>query len=123
MVDSHKVCVESLVERLLEITPRPTGLFVPSDSTTARVYASLTQKGIMPGKDIEIVSAGYERPFLAGLYPCPTVVDTRNEHSGVRAAKQLLWRMANEDGGEQVLVKIKPVLRNGTNLSNNDKVW
>ena len=103
--------VTGLVEKLLKLSPRPTGLFVPQDKMTAVVYRILAAHGIMAGQDVTIVSADNEAPYLAGLHPRPATVDIGIDEQGRKAIELLLWRMGSENSSSSELhVTLKPTL-------------
>ena len=102
--------VDMLVQRLVELKPMPTGLFVPGDLLTAYVYRSLLKRNMRPGRDILVVSCNNERQLLAGLYPEPATIDIRSRQIGRRAVEQLLLMLANPDQPRGVEVRIAPVL-------------
>lgn len=103
--------VARLVEKLLEVSPRPTGLFVPQDKMTAVVYRMLAAHGVRAGHEIAIVSADNEAPYLAGLHPRPATIDIGIDEQGRKAIELLLWRMGSEDPGRSALhVTLKPTL-------------
>jgi LacI family transcriptional regulator len=87
--------LSKLMDQLLASRPRPTGLFVTADIAVPPVYLQLLQRGLRPGKDIEVVSCNNERSLLNGLDPRPAVVDIHAEEVGRRAVERLLWRMQN----------------------------
>jgi LacI family transcriptional regulator len=103
--------VTGLVERLLRLSPRPTGMFVPQDKMTAVVYRMLVAQGVRPGHDITIVSADNEAPYLAGLHPRPATIDIGIDEQGRKAIELLLWRMGSENSSRSELqVTLKPTL-------------
>jgi len=101
--------IETLVTRMLKMEERPDALFLPSDHVTCLVQVQLMRNGIVPGKDISIVSCNNEESLLSALYPRPATIDIRPELIGDRAVQQLLIRMANRDKppGERVIVPPK----------------
>jgi len=101
---------EALIDELLA-TPgqRPTGLFIPRDAVTIRMYRALRRRGVMPGRDIEIVSCD-NIPALDGLDPRPTTIDVRPEEIGRRAVEQLVWRIHQRDAPLNVTAMIEPRL-------------
>jgi DNA-binding LacI/PurR family transcriptional regulator len=110
--------VSGLVEQLLELSPRPTGMFVPQDKMTAVVYRELSAQGVKAGCDITIVSADNEAPYLAGLYPRPATIDIGIDEQGRKAIDLLLWRMGNQDSTSSPLhVTLKPSLIEQDNAS------
>lgn len=105
--------VEALVDRLLATNPQPRGLFIPSDFTTCLTQVQLMRKGVVPGKDITIVSCNNEEVILSGLYPRPATIDVRPELVGDRAVDQLLWRIANRTKPAGARVTVPPKLVEG----------
>jgi len=85
-----------LVDKLLELSPQPTGVFVPQDKMTAVVYRLLLKRGVKPGREIAIISADNEAPYLAGLCPRPPTIDIGIDQQGQKAVELLLWRMRSE---------------------------
>ena len=103
--------ISGLVKQLLELSPRPTGMFVPQDKMTAVVYRELAAHGIQAGRDITIISADNEAPFLAGLHPRPATIDIGIDEQGRKAIDLLLWRMGNRDSTSVALhVTLAPKL-------------
>src|SRR5688500_17310337 len=101
---------ERLVEQWLAASPRPTGLLVPCDRVTLRVYRHLERRGIEPGKDVEIVSCDNEKELLSLMHPAPASVDL-NRHTIARlAVERLLWRMENGLSSPSVVVTVSPTL-------------
>ena len=86
--------IDLLVEKLLALSPRPTGLFVPRDTLAVKVYRSLREQGVEPGRDMTIISCD-NNSILTGLNPKPATIDVRPEVIGARAVDQLIWRMEN----------------------------
>jgi DNA-binding LacI/PurR family transcriptional regulator len=101
---------EDLVGRLLALSPRPTGLFVPNDMMTALVYPALAARGVRPGKDVEIISCNNEEAYLAGLDPRPATIDIGAELMGRRGAEQLLRKIRRPGETRQVQIAVSPVL-------------
>jgi DNA-binding LacI/PurR family transcriptional regulator len=85
--------LRALLIQLFQTTPRPTGLFLSSDILAAPVYWLLSEIGLQPGRDMQVVSCNNERPLLNGLHPQPAVIDTQSEEVGRRAVECMLWRM------------------------------
>jgi len=107
------------VSHLLELSPRPTGLFVAADMQTVVVQRLLTQAGVRVGNDLQIVSVNNEQVLLAGLDPRPATIDLGAEALGKRAVDQLLWRMRNPDEPRRVRVTVEPrlILPQGSEVS------
>lgn len=103
-----------LVDRLLAESPQITGLFVPNDLMTAIVYAVLAERGIKPGKDIEIISCNNEMSCLIGLNPRPATIDVGAEAIGVRGIEQLVWRMRHPEDDRPSELAVTPLLIEST---------
>ncbi|MBI1336320.1 MAG: LacI family DNA-binding transcriptional regulator [Phycisphaera sp.] len=87
----------------------PTGLFVPRDALTIRMYRALRLRGLQPGRDIEIVSCD-NIPALDALDPRPATIDVRPQEIGRRAVEQLVWRIDHRDAPMNVTTMIEPML-------------
>jgi LacI family transcriptional regulator len=101
--------VKALVNHLLSLNPRPTGLFVADDMQVAVLQPALQAAGITlaPGQT-QIISCNDEKPFLVGLQPRPARIDIRIEAIGRRAIEQLLWRMSHVHIPERIISTIEP---------------
>jgi len=108
-----------LVDQLLAVRPRLTGLFTPSDSIATQVYRALAMRGCRVTDDISIVSANHEASLLAGLHPRLTTIDIHAEEAGSRAVELLFWRMAHPDASEQN-VQLSPTLVPGESVAMQD---
>jgi LacI family transcriptional regulator len=94
----HEIDLDVLNERLdlmLAAEPRPTGVFVESDMVTISLYSALYARGIVPGKDLEIISCNNEKALLAPLIPRPRSIDLHVRWLGETAVERLLYRLDN----------------------------
>jgi DNA-binding LacI/PurR family transcriptional regulator len=89
--------LEKLIGMFVGAKPRPTGVFVPTDLLTTRVYPLLQQRGILPGRDVTIISCDNEQVRLTPLSPRPATIDIRPEDIGMRAVRRLLARLKKPD--------------------------
>jgi DNA-binding LacI/PurR family transcriptional regulator len=89
--------VTDLIEAFVTMSPRPTGLFIDRDSTTARIYPILLRYGIQPGRDVTIVSCDNEEVALSALYPRPASIDLGASELGCRVVRRLLLRIENRE--------------------------
>lgn len=92
----------AIADRLCSYSPRPTAVFVWADLITAALYPLLYERGVHPGRDLEIVSCNNEWPFLFGLYPPPAVVDIRAMEVGRAAVDQLINRIGDREAQRTV---------------------
>lgn len=110
--------VEALVERWLALPERgrPTALVVASDRVAGELYATLTRRGLRPGRDVGVFSLNHEKSAAGGLEPRPAGIDTRAETIGRRAVERLLWRIDHPADHEATRVVVAPVLIDGASL-------
>jgi len=111
---------DGLIDQLASIEgPMPTGLFIPRDTLTIRMYRALRRRGIEPGRDIDIISCD-NIPALDGLDPRPTTIDVRPQEIGRRAVEQLLWRINKRDAPMNVTSMVEPRLVRGDEMDIGD---
>jgi len=103
-------CAGRLLHRLLELQPRPTGVFLLDDALTAAIQYGLSGAGVKVGLDMVLISCNNETPYLACLRPRPATIDLGPEITGRRAVEQLLWRMRHGMDSRRVQVIVEPVL-------------
>jgi DNA-binding LacI/PurR family transcriptional regulator len=103
-----------LIDAFAALSPRPTGLFIDHDTTTARVYPLLARHGIQPGRDVTIISCDNEEIALSSLYPRPASIDLGVAELGYRVVRRLLLRIENKDE-PPVFVQTMPRLQPGEN--------
>ena len=104
---------DELIDQLVSTDgPMPTGLFIPRDALTIRMYRALRMRGIKPGRDIEIVSCD-NIPALEGLDPRPATMDIQPEEIGRRAVEQLLWHIRDRHAPMSVTSLVEPILVRG----------
>ena len=86
--------VQSLIDQLLESTPRPTAVFAAADSVAALAYCILGMRGIRVGHDISVI-AGNNTPGLLSI-PLPHLAtfDIHARKIGALAVRQLAMQIA-----------------------------
>ncbi len=84
---------QDLVDRLLSLTPRPTGIFIPSDNMTAVIQPLLQKRGVKVGEEMLIISCNNYESVLAALDPRPATIDMNCEEIGRRAGDLMALRM------------------------------
>lgn len=104
--------VEGLVEQMLAMPQaiRPTGCFVASDDQMLGVVYALRARGLVPGKDIQLIGCNNDRHFMAQMHPRPATIDIQLEAIGRRAVAQLLWRLRFAAAPERARTFLSPVL-------------
>jgi DNA-binding LacI/PurR family transcriptional regulator len=101
--------LDELVAAFAKANPRPTGLFIANDETTARVYPLLARHNVHIGQDLTIVSCDNEETRLAALYPRPASIDLVPDEIGYRSVVRLVARM-QRPAGPPLLIQITPHL-------------
>lgn len=101
--------LDDLVRVLVSRSPRPDGLFVPTDLLASQVYPLLYRNGLTPGKDIRVVTTDSEQLRAQSLVPPPAAIDIGSTTIGLAAARQLLRRVAHPNDPPQ-RIRIAPKL-------------
>ena len=99
-------------ERLLAGEDVPDGIFVFVGGETAAVAAlhhALADRGLRPGRDVELVACANEVGSLGALRPAPAWIDIQPEAIGRAAVDMLLWRMKSP-GEPQRTMTVAPRL-------------
>ncbi len=100
---ANEAVLVQLIDQLLAANPRPTALLSQADLLTPTLYRLLTERGVAPQRDIQIITVNNERPYLTALSPQPVIIDLQAETIGRRAVDQLIWRL---DPRTQPLMRI-----------------
>jgi DNA-binding LacI/PurR family transcriptional regulator len=102
---------EKLVARLLAAAPRAQAVFVPTDEQALRLYPLLARHGVVPGRDLGVLSCDHQEVWLRQLDPRPPSIDLNFELMGRRAVEQLMSRITHPDQppGTRILVPPKPI--------------
>lgn len=107
--ETHRSTLQ-LVDQLLKTSPRPTGVFVPSDEQTMRLYSALRQRDVQPGHDVAIVSCDNQDAWLRHLNPPPASIDLNFALMGERAVEQLVLRISHPEQAPGTRLLIPPKL-------------
>jgi DNA-binding LacI/PurR family transcriptional regulator len=102
--------IERAVEQWAVLSPRPTGLFVPTDAMSVVVYRRLAQLGVRPGQDVQIISCDNQQEHLSLLHPAPESIDLSRQTIARLAVERLLWRMKEGNASPPVRITVSPVL-------------
>ncbi|MEM1295647.1 MAG: LacI family DNA-binding transcriptional regulator [Verrucomicrobiota bacterium] len=99
-----------LIQRFRSTHQRATGIFCPSDATTALSYRLLLQQNLQPGTDFEFVSCDHESTYLTGLYPRPATIDLGIETRAQLAIQHLANSLREGNVRSGVRLTIEPRL-------------
>ena len=114
--------VQPLVDPIIEgsrrtrSSQRPTAIFCPADSIAALVYRALAERGLLPGRDIALVSCNHERTLVAGLWPTLATSDVHPQKIGRLAVEQLARRIAGQFAEVSVQITVPPTFVPGGSL-------
>jgi LacI family transcriptional regulator len=108
--------VDGLVDQLLSLPNRPTGVFVPGDAVSAMVYRAFAKRGLQIGREMSLISCNNEATLLTGLYPNPATIDIHASSIGRRAVDQLIWRLGHWDAPQND-IGIEPTLIQGESVA------
>ena len=97
----------------------PFGLFVSRDEETVQVYRMLGEHGIVPGRDLTIVSCDNEQVRLAGLSPRPLSIDLNVAEIAHHAVCRLLDVIKRTDS-PPVRMLINPKLPSASDRRSDD---
>jgi DNA-binding LacI/PurR family transcriptional regulator len=98
--------LKECVDKIENTSPRPQGVFVV-DLVAQPLYSILLERGIKPGRDIEIATCNWRNTTSAGGQYSPLNIDQRPEDIGMMAVRQLQWRMGNPEA-KRMVIKIDP---------------
>ena len=102
----------SLVEKWLDeiIKEKVGAIFAETDALAALVYNALERKGVIVGRDIEILGCNCEESILSSLPKKPASVDVHAESIGRVAVERMKWRIKNPDE-DRMVIKLEPKVR------------
>lgn len=84
---------------------RPTGIFVPgTDACVMDTYRGLEERGVLIGRDMEMISVNNDTHRLWALNPTLTNIDIHPEHIGQAAVDALLFRLGNPQAARRRVI-------------------
>lgn len=107
-VDPYRDVLPGLLDRLVAERPAVEGLFVAGDQYVASAHHLLAARGVRPGHDLLLVTAGSDDKLL-GLDPPPGLIDVGYDALGAAAARQLLWRLAHREERQRQVALVPPL--------------
>ncbi len=100
----------ALVKRLLEATPKATGLYLPVDHFSGSFFRSLREAGRQPGRDFEAILGNYNPVIYHNLDHSPAVIDINLGTLVRKVIDHLLWRIGNPGVAGRIGVCVSPRL-------------
>lgn len=104
------VRAELLIDQLLALEPRPTGVFCAADDLLLAVFNGLRRRGIEPGRDIELIGCNNDASQMQQMHPRPATVDLKLDQVGRQAVELLLSKMSNPSNSDATGLWITPSL-------------
>jgi DNA-binding LacI/PurR family transcriptional regulator len=96
------------VDEIMRTEPMPTGILVV-DMAAYSLYSALIDKGIKPGRDIELITCNCcDVPAFRMNYS-PIDIDIYAEDIGATAVRHLKWRLEHPDT-KRIVMKIEPAV-------------
>lgn len=101
---------DDLVRRLLECTPKATGVYLPADHFSGSFFRALREAGKKPGRDVETVLGNYNPVIYHNLDHFPAAIDINLPMLVRKVIDHLLWRIDNTDVNGRVGITVSPRL-------------
>ncbi len=100
----------SLASRLLECTPKATGLYIPVDHFCGAFFRALREAGKKPGRDFEAVLGNFNPVIYHNLDHSPAAIDVNLPMLIRKVVDHLLWRIENPDVSGRIGITVSPRL-------------
>ncbi|MGZ0710200.1 substrate-binding domain-containing protein [Coraliomargarita sp. W4R53] len=105
----QKEIILEMVQQLASLEKRPDSLFFLDDYHTALAHPALYQHGLIPMKDVKIISCGNEAVCLNVLQSRPATIDLVQETTGALAVGQLLDLVKSQNtNNSKISILINP---------------
>lgn len=101
---------DTLVRRMIQLNPRPTGLYVPVDHFCGSLFRSLRQAGLKSERDFEAVLGNYNPVIYHNLDHLPAALDINLPTLLRKVVDHLVWRIDNPQATGRVGITVAPTL-------------
>lgn len=102
---------ESLVNRLVALKPRPTGLYLPVDHVAGAFFRALRSAGLQPRKDFDAILGNLNPVIYNNLEHHPAAIDINLSTLVRKVIDHLVWRIENPDATGRIGLSVSPTLR------------
>ncbi|MFI5355991.1 MAG: LacI family DNA-binding transcriptional regulator [Opitutales bacterium] len=99
-----------LVRRVLQATPRPTGLYMPADHFCGSFFRTMRNAGLKPESDFEAILGNYNPVIYHNLDHLPAALDINLPTLVRKVIDLLLWRIENPQATGRIGSTVSPNL-------------
>lgn len=110
-VDPRNSETNELVQRLVAIDPRPSGLYIPVDHLAGSFFRTLRNAGLRRGADYEVVLGNYNPMVYHNLEHHPACIDINLPTLVQKVIDHLIWRIENPASPGRAGLTVSPTLR------------
>mgnify|MGYP003673574494 CR=1 FL=1 len=103
--------IAQLVQRLFALSPRPTGIYIPSDHFAGAFFRTLRQTAPSPSHTFEFILGNYNPIIYNNLEHSPASIDINLSTLVRKVIDHLVWRIENPDAPGRIAVSVSPTLR------------
>jgi DNA-binding LacI/PurR family transcriptional regulator len=100
----------TLVKRLLQLSPRPTGIYIPVDHFCGSLLRALREAGLKPLQDFHAIIGNYNSMIYHNLDHLPAAIDINLATLMRKVIDHLLWRIENPNAIGRIGIKVSPTL-------------
>ncbi len=101
---------DSLVRRLMQTSPRPTGLYLPVDHFCGSFFRAMRLAGLKSERDFEAVLGNYNPVIYHNLDHLPAVLNINLSTLVRKVVDHLVWRIENPSMQGRVGLTVAPSL-------------
>jgi DNA-binding LacI/PurR family transcriptional regulator len=101
---------DTLVRRMMQATPRPTGLYMPVDHFCGSLFRALRQAGLKSERDFEAVLGNYNPVIYHNLDHLPAALDINLPTLVRKVVDHLVWRVENPQTIGRIGITVAPTL-------------
>lgn len=101
---------DSLVRRMMQTSPRPTGLYMPVDHFCGSLFRSMRQAGLKSERDFEAVLGNYNPVIYHNLDHLPAALNINLPTLVRKVVDHLVWRIENPTAFGRIGISVAPTL-------------
>jgi DNA-binding LacI/PurR family transcriptional regulator len=102
---------EGLVRRLTELSPCPSGLYIPVDHFAGAFFRALRNAGLQRQKDFEVILGNFNPMIYNNLEHHPAALDINLSTLINKVIDHLVWRIENPNRTGRIGISVSPTLR------------